>query len=372
MFFWLGKAFNTLRYVIEATIRETLYNNTSFKNSKWGLIERQVVKWSQHYFYYVCLLYILAVFTSTNLILWEEKIAPSIHSALPLWNGIIDWQSGFLATQITIVGFIYPLVIGLVGILFQNKTAKKTLFPVYQIYSGFMFSGLSGLGLSIFIVLSFFIKSGVEEKYYAMLCGLSGIWLIFNLLLACWFFVVTLKVLTENEQRKLLLRFTIHEICEPDIRRRLKEVIQNNAIRDGLITKPEEKTLKLTNYSLNENATELLTVKNEAKLQINNINYKVFNTLILLQCFKIRVFKKLNNSASCEKNIPEIILEPSYKINEPSKFVILKGIGIDFNWFTKFLFRQVFTFNVVSNNQPMRLSEILVAQTGNAYDGFVA
>ncbi|MDO6557630.1 hypothetical protein [Paraglaciecola chathamensis] len=370
MFYWLGKAFNTLQYNVEKNVRETLYKNRTFQQNKWGLIERQVVLWSHHYLYYISLLFLLTVLLCVNVIIWKPELTQIVLRIFPAWEGIKDWQGTFLATQLTIVGVIYPLVIGLVGVLFQNKTAKKTLLPVYQIYSGFMFSGLSGLSLCIFIVVSFFLKSAVSDKYFVMLCALSGIWLIFNLLLTCWFFITTFKMLNETEQRRLLLRYTINYLCESNIRYRLRSVIQLTAIENGLIVNPDESLLNLSTFSLSEDTQELVAIHSYKNAHINNVNYRILNLLIRVLCLKLQLEKWLGRKSLkpvAENQIPELILNTSYS-RKKGRFTLLKSSKIELGWLSKNLFRFVFSVNTLPNTNVESFTTMLQALTGDAHD----
>jgi hypothetical protein len=370
MFYWLGKAFNTLQYNVERNVRETLYKNPTFLKSKWGPIERQVVLWSHHYFYYISALFVLIFLLCVNAIIWKTEITPILLRLFPAWEGIKDWQGTFLATQLTIVGVIYPLVIGLVGVLFQNKTAKKTLLPVYQIYSGFMFSGLSGLSLCIFIIVSFFLKSALADKYFVMLCALSGIWLIFNLLLTCWFFITTFKMLNETEQRQLLLRYTINYLCESNIRYRLRSVIQLNAIEYGLIINPDENLLNLNTFSLSDDTEELVAIQNNKDAYIKNVNYRILNLLIKVLCLKLKLEKWLRRKSPvqvAEDQIPELVLQTSYS-KKTNRLTLIKSSKIQLGWLSKKLFRFVFSVKTLPKTNIESFTSMLQALTGDAHD----
>lgn len=64
-----------------------------------------------------------------------------------------DWMSNLLGSQLTIIGIVFPLVVGLISVLFQKKSARIHIQSAYQLHSGYMFAGLSGLSLAAFVVL---------------------------------------------------------------------------------------------------------------------------------------------------------------------------------------------------------------------------
>jgi len=42
-----GWILNSLNYQIEKNLRESIYNNESYKDNQWSLIERQILHWSE-------------------------------------------------------------------------------------------------------------------------------------------------------------------------------------------------------------------------------------------------------------------------------------------------------------------------------------
>jgi hypothetical protein len=206
----IGKLLNTLQFHVNKNIDETLYQNKVFLASKWNIIERNILKWSQHYVLYTALLFLLSGLISSVLLLWKADIVNSFGSYFPYWKELTKWQDTFLAVQLTIAAVVYPLIIGLVGVLFQNKSSKRTLLPIYQKYSGFMLAGFSGFALSLFIILAYFLRASFAESTYTALCLTSAMWLSFNILLTGWFFAVTFLMLDESKRGRLIIRFSIH------------------------------------------------------------------------------------------------------------------------------------------------------------------
>ncbi len=58
-----------------------------------------------------------------------------------------DWMSNLLGSQLTIIGIAFS-VVGLISVLFQKKSARIHIQSAYQLHSGYMFAGLSGLSLA--------------------------------------------------------------------------------------------------------------------------------------------------------------------------------------------------------------------------------
>ena len=130
MRFLISSLFKTISRQVEKEISESLYTNDVFMANRWNYIERNIILWSKNYSKYVALLLVLVFFVITNLIFWKPWLKPLVLGYLPSWRVLLEWQQGILTGQLTIVGVVYPLVIGLISILFQNKSAKKTIFPI--------------------------------------------------------------------------------------------------------------------------------------------------------------------------------------------------------------------------------------------------
>lgn len=175
--------FKSLSSRADQEIKESLYKNKYFLSSRFSFIEKSVIRWSTEFKKYALLSLTLASLIVANLILWEPLTKSSFISYFQDWKELLGWQDTFLSGQLTVVGVVYPLIVGLVSILFQNKSAKKVIFPVYQKYSGFMFAGLSGLMLSLFIVIGYFLRPIVGEKIFLTICVTTALWLAANLTL---------------------------------------------------------------------------------------------------------------------------------------------------------------------------------------------
>ncbi|EGR0637447.1 hypothetical protein E5T98_21515, partial [Vibrio vulnificus] len=116
MFARIEKLLNSLQHHVDKNIDETLYQNKAFLSSEWNLLEHNILRWSQRHRYYIFLLFVLSSLLVANLLLWKEELTPFALEYFPHWNKLIDWQGAFLAGQLTIIGVVYPLVIGLIGV----------------------------------------------------------------------------------------------------------------------------------------------------------------------------------------------------------------------------------------------------------------
>ena len=354
MFLKIERLLNSLEYHVHKNIDETLYRNKTFLSSKWSFLEYNILRWSKRHSYYIQLMFILATLLTASLLLWKSQIAPIAIIYLPNWQKLIEWQDGFLAGQLTIVGVVYPLVIGLIGVLFQNKSAKKILFPIYQMYSGFMFAGLSGLSLSIFIIVGYFLKAGVNTSTYLAICITTALWLTFNLLLTCWFFVSTFLMLDETKRDRLVIRFTIHELCEVDIRNRMRALLLINSIKNSLLANPDENILKISTYDYNDDKYSEITSSSKDQVHVSNVYFSIINTIIQYYYYKIKIShfiknhhigKWLTNNVGIswpdiDLNVErKFVLQPIFTTKNERKLVFFRYTGLKIGWLSKALIK---------------------------------
>lgn len=383
VFLTIEKIFNSLQYHVNKNVDETLYKNKVFLSSKWNLFEYNILRWSQRHNYYILLTSIFSILLVTNLILWKEFTTPFAIKYLPRWDKLTEWQDGFLAGQLTIVGVVYPLVIGLIGVLFQNKSAKKALFPIYQMYSGFMFAGLSGLFLSMFIIVGYFLRAGIDDSTYLAICITTALWLMFNLLLTSWFFTATFLMLDEVKRDWLIIRFTIHELCQTDIRHRIGNLLLLNSIKNNMLNNPDENVLKISTDELfYEKASEIkIHLKNNAN--VTNIYYSVINLVIFSQIKKLKfllwlnrhdfgkrlVSKKYFHRLFVDSRIkPKLSITPI--LTQENKTVLIVARYTDFNldWLSKELIKFSIKTHINKEGYNKSLTSMLLGLFGTVND----
>lgn len=355
----IGRVFNTLTYSVDKEIKESLYKNKAFLSSRWGFLEKSIVHWSTQYKKYIALSLILSVLMVCNVVMWQSLVKPYIFQYIPNWKGLLEWQGAFLSGQLTIVGVVYPLVVGLISILFQNKSAKKIIFPIYQKYSGFMFAGLSGLTLSGFIIAGYFLRVIMGDAIYVGVCLTSAMWLSANLLLTAWFFVKTFRMLDENSRDEIVFRYSIHESCEVDVREKIKQVLLQNAVQHKLLINPDEKILKVLTYKYSSNDYHEITriVKREKSLK--EVRFWLINIAIWLQIFILK-FRKIKDC--------KLVIQPSPSNGASNMRSVAKYDGFEINFIVKRLIQCAFSFAKELPQADIGLSAVLNGFVGPAND----
>lgn len=383
MFFTIGKLLNSLQYHVDKNIKETLYQNKAFLSSKWSFLQYNILRWSQRYSFYIFLTIVLAILSTINLVVWKDELAPIVISYFPYWRKLVEWQGGFLAGQLTIVGVVYPLVIGLIGVLFQNKSAKKTLFPIYQMYSGFMFAGLSGLFLSIFIIIGFFLSASLAESTYLAICLITALWLTFNVLLTSWFFTATFLMLDESKHDRLIVRFTIHELCEIDIRHRIRELLLQNSVQHKILANPDEAVLKVSTYKFSDDKYDEIVLRSEDQTHVTNVYFAIINAVIRYHFYRLEILNWFNkttfgkwlvskkgfNWLSIDLNAePEVVVKPMWNKEKQSGLVLLKYTGFNMGWLSRLFIKASFKVKYVEEGADKSLTSMMLGFVGTAND----
>ncbi|QEY16182.1 hypothetical protein D0C16_09450 [Cellvibrio sp. KY-GH-1] len=326
MMFIIGRLLNTLSYRSNKEIKESLYKNEYFIQNRWGFVEGNIVAWSNSFLKYNVLIILLASLVVVNFVEWLPVLKPWVKNMFPNWTALLDWQNEFLAAQLTIVGAIYPLVIGLISVLLQNKSARSVIFLIYQKYSGFMFSGLSGLSLVAFIIVGYFFQSLQSNLINVAFYATSAVWFIFNIILTAWFFAQTFKVINERSRNELVVQFSICESCEFDIRERIKKHLIQDPVGYKMLTVSNEGWLKVGCFWFRESYEELIVNVSGAK-RPKDIRFRFVGFAILIQSLVLRL-KKITGA--------EIKIDPMFKSVGGSDFVVAKYIGFKINPIAKF------------------------------------
>ncbi|MCU7063520.1 hypothetical protein K7R09_17090 [Serratia ureilytica] len=209
-----GKFLTLLSAKVRAELKQNLKNNAVYKRHRWSLPEKAQVYCSTHYLRAMLFLWAAAA----GAVIAAEYFRPVFHSfAVTYLKGVTvlpAWMSNLLGAQVTIIGIVFPLVVGLISVLFQKKSSRIHIQSAYQLHSGYMFAGLSGLSLAAFIVIGGLFSSA-GDKYRTTAFAITAlIWMLFNLGLSIWFFISSLNILDDKKRDRLMLKYFQSEIVE--------------------------------------------------------------------------------------------------------------------------------------------------------------
>lgn len=245
----LKKILDSISYQTDKFIRENIHVNQSYMALKWNGFEKILVSGSKHYVKAMLILISLFVAIFMVMISGKSYIKPFIAEWFPHWYTLFDAQINLLGGQLTIIGIVYPMVVGLVSVIFQRKSARKIVHAAYQTYSGFMLAGLSGLFLSGFMLCGLLLRTFVGNYNYAIICGISIIWMMLNIALSVWFFVQSLSVLDDEKRERMVLRYLTADILSAHVKSQLHNIFLNKPVESQIIKNDKFSNLTFEDYS---------------------------------------------------------------------------------------------------------------------------
>lgn len=347
--------FRPLSHHINKELKETLFKNEAYLDNRSSSIESSVVSWSNSYKKYLFLLVVLCFAVSGNTYLWMNYIP-----AYAEINSDSSWLAVLLTGQITIIGLIYPLVISLVSILFQDKTGKKVIFSLYQKFSGFMFAGLSGLLLAIVLSFSLIFNESLSNRISLVLNSTLIFWFIFNLFLTIWFFVKTLSILDENKKDEFIFRFVTNEVCKSDLKQRIRKIYLEDLFRNGLLKAIDSSILDLSNsLMLNKFDKEVNYITGKDK-ELRDVSLWKLNLAIWVQA---KILTHSINKTNYElSNFKLYVSIPAFT-GRDKKVTLAKYSGFDINPLAAFLIKNSVKYDKKSSKTDIGISSALEAFT---------
>jgi len=354
---WWKRGFllNTLNYNIEKNLKESIYCNQSFLGNKWNLFERQVIKWAGSPGQYVILLIIAFMLNMICIYLWLPDIRIHIHKWNQPWGDLVNWQSVILATQLTIIGLIFPLVLGFVGLLLNNKTANKALWTIYSKYSGFMFVGFSSLLLSGIIIIGQYVHPWLSYSDDIIFSIGISVWFLFNISLLGWFLYSTFEFISNDNRKNILLRYCINEALVDEVKARLSELIPGNAAEIGLIPRniDNDDQPVVTTFYYARDKDNKYTFSYQKRKYLKNIYFRLLSVYV-------RYWKRISLFLSTGEEKVELALPVSGKAKSDFKWTIALSTN-PLSIFSKFFLWLCYSFSKNSDLEVSNMKPIINA-----------
>lgn len=217
-----GILHNRLTTKVKADLKRNLKGNAVYKKHRWNLAERMLIYCSNHYLKALFFLWVTAVSLILSALYFRPQSACIPSQDQKCLTEFSEKMSDLLGGQLTLIGIVFPLVVGLITVLFQKKSSRIHIQSAYQLYSGYMFVGLSGLSLAAFILIGVLALT-LEDNYLdTTFAVISFIWMLFNIVLSIWFFITSLSVLDDRKRDRLMLKYFQSQIVENYFQRSLK------------------------------------------------------------------------------------------------------------------------------------------------------
>lgn len=347
-----GKLLTSVSWQVRAELRRSLKSNQDYKKLTWNPIERVLVSCSTHYIRAMLFLWFAAV----GAVGVAEYFRPVLHPfALQHLKGITllsGWMSNLLGSQLTIIGIVFPLVVGLISVLFQKKSARLHIQSAYQLHSGYMFAGLSGLSLAAFIVLGGMTLS-IGDRYLNTAFAVTAfVWMLFNILLSIWFFVSSLSVLDENKRDRLMNKYFLSQVVDGYIQSAyIMARLRYPGVNLGEVCPG---SIKILPYSISEEE------------EMTHLKFNVSKTDVVKDIYIKPLLFLLRRLKTVDGQNAEIIILPSFGVRSGELILLsLKGVTpVSGLW--RWLLRRCFMTGASENKRD--LDDITFDFFGEAYD----
>ena len=358
-----GWFLNSLNYQIEKDLRESIYKNEAFGEHCWNLIERQVLKWSASPVEYTLLVFLACLLNMVSLRLWVPELLKFIPVWKQPWNVIVDWQKVVFGGQVTIIGLIFPLVIGFVGTLIKNKSANRALWQIYRRYSGFLFVGYSGLMLCAFFIVGQLVHPWLGFLHDVIFSIGICAWFLLNLLLSAWFLYATFLFVDTKSRNELVLRYCINESLVVEIKSRLSKLIPLRAPEKKLLGNfvQENNGVRVRSISFSHENGKKIQVSFKSKKYLRNIYFRLLTITVFL--WKMRASRLTGNNQEAE-----LILPATGETFADKWWLLAETRNLPLNRVEKFFLRLSYKFGPLATLETSSWSPIIDALVGDVND----
>lgn len=337
MFWRFGRFFRTINYQIEEEIRETIYRNEYFKKYKWKPIEKIVIYLSRKPFKHALFIPFLLIISCIIINIDYSNVSNLLLIFFQSWNNNTDYKQIVLTNQLVLIGLIFPLVIGFVGLLLQGRTANVALWRIYRSYSGVLFTGLSGILLCITIFLTYLLNPCFNESTKIISTLLFIVWIVFNLTLSAWFIWTTFNFIPSDRLSKLILRYTINEALIDSSRTRIGLIILYKHLKEIFPSNTSEAEVRLFHIPSDESYKYEITLK---------VDKYVSNIRLFFLDFAIKGWRYHTRKLFITTNKQRPILQLPLRINQrqTNRCLIASSQYVPLSWHLKVLLRLSYSF----------------------------
>ena len=357
----LSKITGSIRHESDHFIYKNIKVKESYRKLNWNYFEKLIVSCSKYPARAIGLLLLFFAGLFGAMQFTRPLIQPLAEKWLPHWEKIFDWQTTLLAGQLTIIGIVYPLVVGLISIIFQKKSARKMVQAAYQTYSGFMLAGLSGLVLAGFMLTGIFIRTFSSDYTYAIICGISVTWMMINIGLSVWFFLKSLSVLDDVKRDKMVLRYLIADVLAVMLKRRVSDAFRSAPFARRLIDADKYPQVLFEDYSFETDTTTIFKTVNQRQ-EISDI----YLFPLKITFHYINYISRKNNKA-----ISFCFYHPYEENNSDSRIPLFKVRGLSSGSFSVFLMKLCFRTRI-PEEQTINNGWIIRGMLGEAVDALAA
>lgn len=352
----LGKLLDSLSYHIEKNLEESIYKNETFIENKWNTIEELVILWTKRPMITVSLLIIIFLVNSCFFFLFRNIFSEISLFGDNSWGNLVNWQNNFLSTQITIIGLIFPLVIGLVSFLIQNKSSQRALWKIYMYYSAVKILGFSSLSLCVVIILIQLIHPWLNYQFEVAITINIVFWLLFNIFLLAWFLYATFDFISTEKRSEIVLRYCINEMIINEIKHRLANLLPQDIFKNSNEDNEEPKVYPFHPFS--EKFDGLFKIDFSDYRYVDDIHFRILKFATFIWTFRNKNYKG---------DIPTLYL-PVSGVGKRKLYNLAYSQNAKINFLEKFLIIIAYSFRKTSRLEESNFDSIMHALISNVED----
>lgn len=352
----LGRLLDSLSYCIEKNLEESIYKNETYTQNKWNTIEELIILWTKRPMITIFLLIIIFSINSYFFFLFRNTFSEISLFGNNSWGNLVNWQNNFLSTQITIIGLIFPLVIGFVSFLIQNKSSQRALWKIYMYYSGVKILGFSSLSLSAVIIFVQLIHPWLNYQLEVAISINIVFWLLFNIFLLAWFLYATFDFISTEKRSEIVLRYCINEMIINEIKHRLANLLPQTIFKNSNEDNEEPKVYPFHPFS--EKFDGLFKIDFSDYKYVDDIHFRILKFATFIWEFMNKNYKG---------DIPTLYL-PVSGIGKGKLYNLAYSQNAKINFLEKFLIRSAYSFRKTSRLEESNFDSIIHALISNVED----
>ena len=265
---------------------------------------------------------------------------------------IPDFRSiniGFLGAQATLIAVVYPMVVALVGILFNARSTIGGRLSVFFKETEAVVTGGSALLFCATLVIQLYIIDQLRGRTMFAMTALNSVWFIINIYALGFFLIKSFNYIRPQTRSDLFRRYLVNVVW----RKELHEIIalnrQINAIYYGYLpsTNKEDNTKsKVLITPFKSNLSEI-TIHFPQEKQLYDVRFDVLNEVVAGWLRGVEQVAKKSTSA---QQVPNLILPLlyNYSYNDNVSFAASSSQH-RLDWAGKFLIHYAYRFHPSSN-----------------------
>lgn len=232
----LGRILNSLQYQTKKVKKEWIKTNETLKEYRYTILERTFIHLARHPLVYSSFLVPLLFLVSYSLLTrWQNLPFFSIDEESPIFRNSLNYFSIIWGIQATLVGLLYPIVIGFVGLLFQNQRSARVALRNYFLDSAALFTGLSSLLLVGFMGLQYLILPKLSTIEVRIFSVLNSIWFLLNTMGTIWFLYRTIRFIRHDLRNQNVKKYLLNILYPYEVTKLFRNHLCQNATDYELI-----------------------------------------------------------------------------------------------------------------------------------------